>query len=110
MCPKNTHFDDFDTKTAPKKIVFAPDRLLGQYMIKKTGRDMVLWNGTCQVHEIFSERELVRLKVKHENAKVLSEINCALIIDKDKININEIILFICILLIIHKIPGYGKIK
>ena len=39
-----------------QKIIFAPDRLLGQYMAKQTGRDMVLWNGTCQVHEIFSER------------------------------------------------------
>ena len=59
-----------------KKIVFAPDRLLGQYMIKETGRDMVLWKGTCQVHEIFSERELVRLKVKHEKAKVLAHPEC----------------------------------
>jgi len=59
-----------------KKIVFAPDRLLGQYMIKETGRNMVLWNGTCQVHEMFSERELVRLKVKHENAKVLAHPEC----------------------------------
>jgi quinolinate synthase len=59
-----------------KKIVFAPDRLLGQYMIKETGRDMILWKGTCQVHEIFSERELVRLKVKHEKAKVLAHPEC----------------------------------
>ncbi len=59
-----------------KKIIFAPDRLLGQYMIKETGRDMVLWNGTCQVHEIFSERELVRLKVKHADALVLAHPEC----------------------------------
>jgi len=59
-----------------KKIIFAPDRLLGQYMIKETGRDMVLWNGTCQVHEIFSERELVRLKVKHGEALVLAHPEC----------------------------------
>ena len=59
-----------------KKIVFAPDRLLGQYMIKKTGREMVLWNGTCQVHEMFSERELVRLKAKHIKAKVLAHPEC----------------------------------
>ena len=59
-----------------KKIIFAPDRLLGQYMIKETGRDMVLWNGTCQVHEIFSERELVRLKVKHGDALVLAHPEC----------------------------------
>jgi len=59
-----------------KKILFAPDKFLGKYVIKETGRDMVLWNGTCQVHEIFSERELVRLKVKHENAKVLAHPEC----------------------------------
>jgi len=59
-----------------KKILFAPDRFLGKYIIKETGRDMVLWNGSCQVHEIFSERELVRLKVEHENAKVLAHPEC----------------------------------
>ena len=59
-----------------KKILFAPDRFLGKYVIKETGRDMVLWNGSCQVHEIFSERELVRLKVEHEKAKVLAHPEC----------------------------------
>ena len=59
-----------------KKILFAPDKFLGKYIIKETGRDMVLWNGTCQVHEIFSERELVRLKVKHNEAKVLAHPEC----------------------------------
>ncbi len=59
-----------------KKIVFAPDRLLGQYMIKETGRDMVLWNGTCQVHEIFSEKALVTLKAKNVNASVLAHPEC----------------------------------
>ena len=59
-----------------KKILFAPDKFLGKYIIKETGRDMVLWNGTCQVHEIFSERELVRLKVEHEDAKVLAHPEC----------------------------------
>ena len=59
-----------------KKIVFAPDRLLGKYMIKETGRDMVLWNGTCQVHEIFSEKALVTLKVKNPKAKVLAHPEC----------------------------------
>lgn len=65
-------------KSVPKnkKIVFAPDRLLGKYMIKETGRDMVLWNGTCQVHEIFSEKALVTLKVKNPEAKVLAHPEC----------------------------------
>jgi len=59
-----------------KKIVFAPDRLLGQYLMKETGRDMVLWHGTCQVHEIFSEKALVTLKVKNPEAKVLAHPEC----------------------------------
>ena len=59
-----------------RKIIFAPDRLLGQYMIKKTGRNMVLWNGTCQVHEIFSEKELVKLKERNQEAKVLAHPEC----------------------------------
>ena len=62
--------------TKDKKILFAPDKFLGKYIIKETGRDMVLWNGSCQVHEIFSERELVRLKVEHEDAKVLAHPEC----------------------------------
>ena len=59
-----------------KKIVFAPDRLLGQYMIKETGREMVLWNGTCQVHEIFSEKALVTLKAKNPLSSVLAHPEC----------------------------------
>ena len=59
-----------------KKIIFAPDRLLGQYMIKETGRDMVLWNGTCQVHEIFSEKALVTLKAKYPRASALAHPEC----------------------------------
>ena len=59
-----------------KKIIFAPDRLLGQYLVKETGRNMVLWNGTCQVHEIFSEKALVTLKVKNPEAKVLAHPEC----------------------------------
>ena len=59
-----------------QKILFAPDKFLGKYVMKETGRDMVLWNGSCQVHEIFSERELVRLKAKYRNAKVLAHPEC----------------------------------
>jgi len=59
-----------------KKILFAPDRFLGKYIMKETGREMVLWNGSCQVHEIFSERELVHLKAKHSKAKVLAHPEC----------------------------------
>lgn len=59
-----------------KKILFAPDRFLGKYIMKETGRKMVLWDGSCQVHEIFSERALVHLKAKHPKAKVLAHPEC----------------------------------
>ncbi|MEJ5286163.1 MAG: Quinolinate synthetase [Candidatus Kapaibacterium sp.] len=57
-------------------ICFAPDKYLGSYLIKKTGRHMVLWNGTCQVHETFSEKELISLQRKHPNALVLAHPEC----------------------------------
>jgi quinolinate synthase len=61
---------------ADKKIIFAPDQHLGRYLIKKTGRDMILWNGSCIVHEQFSEKELVKLIANHPNAKVIAHPEC----------------------------------
>ena len=61
---------------ADREILFAPDRHLGAWLEKKTGRKMVLWPGTCIVHEQFSERELVRLKVKHPKARVAAHPEC----------------------------------
>jgi quinolinate synthase len=57
-------------------IIFAPDRNLGGYLIKKIGRDMVLWNGTCIVHEIFSEKKIVQLKMRHPDALVIAHPEC----------------------------------
>jgi len=57
-------------------IIFAPDHNLGRYLIKKTGRDLRLWHGTCIVHEMFSERKLVKLTVLHPRAKVLAHPEC----------------------------------
>jgi len=57
-------------------IIFAPDKNLGAYLIKKTGRDMVLWNGACMVHEIFSLEKITKLKVRHPNAKVIAHPEC----------------------------------
>ena len=57
-------------------IIFAPDQNLGRYLIKKTGRELVLWSGVCVVHEMFSERKLVQLKVLHPRAKVLAHPEC----------------------------------
>lgn len=59
-----------------QKIIFAPDKNLGAYLVKKTGRNMVLWNGACMVHEIFSLDKIIRLKDKHPNAKFIAHPEC----------------------------------
>lgn len=65
-------------ESVPKEqpIIFAPDKNLGAYLNKKTGRNMVLWNGACMVHEIFSLEKLTKLKVRHPNAKVIAHPEC----------------------------------
>ncbi len=57
-------------------IIFAPDRNLGRYLEKVTGRDMVLWDGTCIVHEVFSEQKLIQLKMQFPAAPVLAHPEC----------------------------------
>ncbi len=59
-----------------RTILFAPDRNLGRYLIKKTGRDMVLWPGACEVHETFSLRKLVQLRERHPEAEVIAHPEC----------------------------------
>lgn len=59
-----------------QQIIFAPDKNLGSFLNKKTGRNMLLWNGACMVHEIFSLEKLTRLKVRHPLAKVIAHPEC----------------------------------
>ncbi|GEL69744.1 MULTISPECIES: quinolinate synthase NadA [Myxococcus] len=59
-----------------RQILFAPDQHLGRYVMKQTGRDMVLWPGSCIVHEIFSEKKLVQLKVEYPEAEVVAHPEC----------------------------------
>jgi quinolinate synthase len=59
-----------------QKIIFAPDKNLGAYINKVTGRDMLLWNGSCMVHEIFSVEKLTKLKIRHPKAKVIAHPEC----------------------------------
>jgi quinolinate synthase len=61
---------------ADKEILFAPDRHLGAFLVKKTGRPMTLWPGTCIVHEQFSEREMLRLKAQYPDALVAAHPEC----------------------------------
>lgn len=59
-----------------KEIIFAPDRNLGAYLQKKTGRKLILWNGTCMVHEIFSHEKISRLQIQYPNAKLIAHPEC----------------------------------
>lgn len=59
-----------------QKIIFAPDKNLGAYINKITGRNMVLWNGSCMVHEIFSLEKLIKLKAQHPKALILAHPEC----------------------------------
>jgi quinolinate synthase len=57
-------------------LIFAPDKNLGRYLVKKTGRDMVLWNGSCMVHEVFSQKRIIELKETYPDALVIAHPEC----------------------------------
>ncbi len=57
-------------------IIFAPDKNLGRYVSQQTGRDLVLWEGSCIVHETFSEKRIIELKVEHPNAEMIAHPEC----------------------------------
>lgn len=65
-----------DAVPKDRPILFAPDRNLGGYLMKKSGREMTLWQGTCIVHETFSEKKLTELRVRHPDAKVVAHPEC----------------------------------
>lgn len=65
-----------DSFPKDQKIIFAPDKNLGGYINKVTGRDMLLWNGACMVHEIFSLEKITKLKQRHPNAKFIAHPEC----------------------------------
>ena len=59
-----------------KPILFSPDKNLGKYLIKKTGRNMLLWEGSCIVHETFSERKIIELQMRYPDAKLMAHPEC----------------------------------
>lgn len=59
-----------------KPIFFAPDKNLGKYLIKKTGREMLLWEGSCIVHEVFSLRKIMQLQMEHPDAELIAHPEC----------------------------------
>jgi quinolinate synthase len=76
ICTSSNAVHIVNSLPADQKIIFAPDKNLGAYLNKKTGRDMLLWNGACMVHEIFSLEKITRLKVRHPNAKLIAHPEC----------------------------------
>ena len=76
ICTSSNAEKIIDSLPKDQKIIFAPDKNLGAYLKKKTGRDMVLWNGACIVHEIFSLEKITRLKIRHPKAKVIAHPEC----------------------------------
>jgi quinolinate synthase len=76
ICTSSNAIHVVNSIPADKPIIFAPDKNLGRYVIQKTGRDMVLWDGACMVHEIFSREKLLRLKVNHPEALVIAHPEC----------------------------------
>ncbi len=61
-----------------EKIIFAPDRNLGNFILNKTGRDMIIWNGACHVHEEFSLEGIIKIKKENPGAKLLAHPECEL--------------------------------
>jgi quinolinate synthase len=76
ICTSSNAEKIIESLPAAQKIIFAPDKNLGAYLIKKTGKDMVLWNGACMVHEIFSLEKIMKLKIRHPGAKLIAHPEC----------------------------------
>ncbi len=76
ICTSSNAEKIIDSLPTNQKIIFAPDKNLGAWLIKKTGRDMVLWNGACMVHEIFSLEKITKLKIRHPKAKLIAHPEC----------------------------------
>jgi quinolinate synthase len=78
ICTSSNAVQIVESLPESEKIIFAPDRNLGNYVLNKTGRDMVIWNGTCHVHQEFSLEAIIRLKNENPDAKIIVHPECEL--------------------------------
>jgi quinolinate synthase len=78
ICTSSNAVQIVESLPRDEKIIFAPDRNLGNYVLNKTGRDMIIWNGTCHVHEEFSLEAIIRLKKENPDAKIIVHPECEL--------------------------------
>ncbi len=78
ICTSSNAVQIVESLPPDEKIIFAPDRNLGNYVLNKTGYDMIIWNGTCHVHEEFSLEAIIRLKKENPGAKIIVHPECEL--------------------------------
>ncbi len=76
VCTSSNAVQIVDSLPLDQKIIFGPDKNLGDYVRKKTGRDLVLWNGACMVHEIFSQERIAQLRSEYPEAKFIAHPEC----------------------------------
>jgi len=76
VCTSSNAVQIVESLPKEQKIIFGPDKNLGAYVAKKTGRYLVLWNGACMVHEIFSREKITRIKERYPKAKLLAHPEC----------------------------------
>jgi quinolinate synthase len=76
ICTSSNAIKIVESIPIDQPIIFAPDKNLGAYINKQTGRNMVLWNGACMVHEIFSLEKITKLKIRHPKAKFIAHPEC----------------------------------
>lgn len=76
VCTSSNAVQIVESLPADQTIIFGPDRNLGDYVKKKTGRDLVLWNGACMVHEIFSREKIENLRAEYPGAKFIAHPEC----------------------------------
>lgn len=82
VCTSSNAVQIVESLPKEQKIIFGPDKNLGAYVAKKTGRNLVLWNGACMVHEIFSREKITKLKERYPNAKLIAHPECEEVILK----------------------------
>lgn len=76
ICTSSNAVDIVRQIPVDQPIIFAPDRNLGRYVMAQTGREMKLWEGSCIVHETFSEKRIVQLQIEHPEAEVIAHPEC----------------------------------
>jgi quinolinate synthase len=80
ICTSSNAVKIVESLPKEQKIIFAPDRNLGNYVNMKTGRNMVLWEGSCEVHDVIKTEAIINMKITHPDAKLIAHPECKAVI------------------------------